>query len=664
MAEHIQVTGADAGVGVAFARGKVRQLRVLGLNNVSKTFKFLGFTVFIRINGPDEYIWVKAGALIAFHTKPHYAPLSPPDDSKGDYCVITTQSGDTAAANKETFYERVKQKAGTHSWVSEDGKHLVTWNGPKKLRIHYPGGAYEEPQPSGGYEVYVAGEERKTTHPVTAAAMFSGKTVYAVVPHTLGAPGSVDIRVEGNYGTENDDELVAHLEIPSATVPVVSGYIPHTLGGVAGISSTEFPIQATGIAKFSPDGKQLFVLCQPFGPALPDGPAPWHAYAPVRVFEVALRVEDEKIRASAAFTSLLGEPPEYEADREYTMVPGTTDPTEAYWVSSETSGTSVRKELSEVVGLAVRKVQDRYVPVAVTVELSQHSVSMQEMSASEGPPDGGGGFYMPYRTASKSVTDNTFRIVVGDQELFSFPAWRCETSTSSDVVYDFPHMTLVSGYASSQVDTLSRVVELRAIDPDTMSLVVAIHEDRKTGAAHAQYEGGEEVSSDSDLNMQGTVGFHLIRGGESAYSNVRVGGIPPGGVYSGGLDRVFKSDQFPFIRYIDRNSFFQLGQPDVLTSAKGVVMAYINSECALGVSSLDYIAGAPNELMNRVFAFENPLPADGAQEGVLVVSRKKPLPRGAVKDLTPSTEVVGYTTKTFSPITLGVKPPRPAEPTP
>lgn len=82
MAEHLQITGAEAGVGVSFARAKVRQLRTLGQDNVSKTFRFFGYTVFVRINGPDEYIWVnscspQAGYLITVSFEPSEFPEFP-----------------------------------------------------------------------------------------------------------------------------------------------------------------------------------------------------------------------------------------------------------------------------------------------------------------------------------------------------------------------------------------------------------------------------------------------------------------------------------------------------------------------------------------------------------------------------------------------------------
>lgn len=661
MAEQLEVTGAEAGVGVSFARAKVRQLRALGLTNVSKTFKFLGFTVLVRINGPDEYIWVQAGRTVAFHVSPNYEPRTPPDDSKGDNCVITTLTGDTVAANKEEFYERSKQKAGTHYWVSQDGKRILSWDGTKKLRVHHPESLYEAPSIGGGDRIYVNGVERRTTHPVTAAAMFDGRVVYLSTSSELAGhlvAGGFEIRLEGGFEIGEADKLVRRFDIPAATERVVSGYSPHPLGGNGGVTFTEFPVQVTGMAEFSPDGRKAFMVCQTFGPEALEGVPPWHVYAPVRVFEVSLSIVDGEVVTSGGFTASLGADPEYTADREYSLTPGTTDPTEAYWVRSEMSRTTEVKKLTEFIGASYVKVRDTYLPAAILAERSHRSEADYLYEAEEGPGNDGGGFYMPIRQRATTTTTSSASITFNGVDLLRFPPWTCRESSSSDYVVDFPSNALVSGEFHAEIETESKVVEIRSIDQRSGSLVVAIYTDRKTGASSSTFADGEQTTSGSSMDMHGSVGFHLVRGGEFSYSNVRTGGIPPGGVYSGGLNRVFLEDAFRFIRYIDRSSSTGLGQPDVLASTEGVVMAYINTECALGVSSLDYISGSPNSIMNRVFALTPPLPEDGRGEGVLVVSRRKPLPGGSVKDLTTATEIAAYATKDFHPVTLGVRPPK------
>lgn len=56
MTERLLITSASAAVGLSFAREKVKQLRAIGADFSSKSYRFNGFTVVVRIIGDDDYI--------------------------------------------------------------------------------------------------------------------------------------------------------------------------------------------------------------------------------------------------------------------------------------------------------------------------------------------------------------------------------------------------------------------------------------------------------------------------------------------------------------------------------------------------------------------------------------------------------------------------------
>lgn len=84
MTERLLITSASAAVGLSFAREKVKQLRAIGADFSSKSYRFNGFTVVVRIIGDDDYIIItdpcnpQHGHLLTASFEPAEFPGMPP----------------------------------------------------------------------------------------------------------------------------------------------------------------------------------------------------------------------------------------------------------------------------------------------------------------------------------------------------------------------------------------------------------------------------------------------------------------------------------------------------------------------------------------------------------------------------------------------------------
>ena len=331
MAERLLVTGIDAGVGVSFARAKVRQLRVLGLNNISKAYKFKGMLVFVRLTEQDEHIYVKAGEPILA-----YAPWYEPKVAGYEFGVVEIANSKGVGADRKVKFEvndRVDGWVGDSYWRGRSS--LVTFDSPVRRRsaveLSYTEYGQDRervvfPEPHSTRKCAVNGKLHETLHPVHAAAILSGKLIYATVRGRTEVAVSNDADTYGVIDLSGivDDEY----EPPAEQHP----NYPHP---------ETIPMAVTGDMKFSRDGKKLFV-------AMRGDPGDKYVILqstrPLYIAEVDVGVRDGNITASLAKVHKLLGSVTYGARRVFTAVVAWDIPKSAPYLPIAATVTTIETE--------------------------------------------------------------------------------------------------------------------------------------------------------------------------------------------------------------------------------------------------------------------------------------------------------------------------------
>lgn len=304
-------SGVGAEVGVVFGRAKLRQMKMMGMSNVSKTYQFMGMTVSIEITGVDEIIRVQGGAT-AFFVNPDWT-VEDADKNDGSFVIPRLKSISDEQARgtaKKYLHGKYVQKPLSY-WVSEDLKNTVNFTNQRAMPFDGVLTGANYIAGGGDTKQHKNGKPKKTTKQAYVAGMFGGKLVYVTFPDAVDQHRYADVRIADSDG-EQPDTQVATFSLDGATELVLSDVdIDSNLDQDRQINTwtaSSLPLTFTGTGCFTPDGKTIYLLCGTVGQKSGSIYNARHAYAKKHVFAIYLKKSeiDGKVEASGSMWGVLG----------------------------------------------------------------------------------------------------------------------------------------------------------------------------------------------------------------------------------------------------------------------------------------------------------------------------------------------------------------------